>query len=459
MPSIVTINVSVTSALAPSTLQSTGAFISQGATTLAANATSLLTQASDLTPLLASPLALSSLVWSGGTVLATTAAAIPGRNTGDIFLTTITGASPTGYNGTYHVTVTGANTFTYALAVNPGSSITAGNYSPPNQGELLAMTATFFGQGGGRSVYVLELGAGDQTTGPALLGTWIQNNIGVMYAFLVPRGWDVSTELMALIAQYESFTSRTYFFVTTSINTYTQYTAAMKCVVALVEAPGVPAAEFSMAAVFQHALAYAPSSSNRMTPFAFSYLFGVTEYPAIGNGALLTALKAAGVNYVGSGAEGGISTAILLWGTTLDGNDFTYWYSADWIQINSDLTISNAIITGSNNPLNPLYYNQNGINVLQDDIVALVQTAIAFGLANGSVGSTALDGPVFQENLDTDVYAGLCVINAVPFITYVTENPSAYKQGVYGGLTLVYIPQRGFTQIIFNINVTQFIVP
>jgi hypothetical protein len=457
MPSIVQINVAETVAPAPSTLQSSGAFISQGATTLAANGTSLLTQASDLTPLLAAPLAISSLVWSGGVVLATTAAAIPGRNTGDIFLTTISGSSPTGYNGVYHVTVTGANTFTYNLAINPGSSITAGTYSPPNQGELLAMTATFFGQGGGRSVYVLELGAGDQSTGPALLGTWIQNNPGAMYLFLVPRGWDVSTELFALIAQYESLTSRTYFFVTTGVSTYNQYTAAMKCVVAMVEAPGVPVTEFSLAAAFQHALAYAPSSANRMTPFAFSYLEGVTEYPTQGNNALLTALKTAGVNYVGSGAEGGVSTAILLWGTTLDGNDFTYWYSADWIQINGDLTISNAVITGSNNPLNPLYYNQPGINVLQDDIVALVQNAITYGLANGSVTGTALDGPVFQENLSSGVYPGQNVVNAIPFLTYTAENPSAYKQGLYGGLTVVYIPQRGFTQIIFNIDVTQFL--
>jgi hypothetical protein len=68
----------------------------------------------DLTPLLAAPLAIASLAWSGGTVLATTSANIPGLDTGDTFITPIAGATPAAYNGTYLATVTGANTFTCA---------------------------------------------------------------------------------------------------------------------------------------------------------------------------------------------------------------------------------------------------------------------------------------------------------------------------------------------------------
>jgi hypothetical protein len=457
MPSIVTINVSQTVAPAPITLQATGALISQGSTTLGDGDTALITQLSDLTSLLNPALALTSVAWSGGTVLATTAATIPGLNPGDLFITTVTGVSPTGYNGTFSATVTGANTFTYALATNPGTQVSVGTYTPANQGELVAMVNTFFAQSTAQAVYVLELGAGDEATGPAALATWIGVNPGIFYSYLVPRSWDASTGLFALIAEFEALTAKTYFFVTTTTGTYAQYTPEMKCVVALVEAPDLPVTEFSLAAAFQHSLSYAPSSSNRMTPFAFSYLYGVTNYPTVGNGALLTALKAAGVNYVGTGAEGGISTAILLWGTTVDGNDFTYWYSVDWIQLNCDQAISNAIITGSNNPLNPLYYNQNGVNVLQDVVVLTVQNAITYGLANGTVGRATLDGPGFTQALDSGAYVDQDVVNAVPFITYVTENPDAYRAGVYGGLSLVYIPQRGFTQIIFDINVTQFL--
>src|SRR5580658_2039865 len=139
MPSIVQINISLTVAPAPITLQATGAMISQGATTLGDGNTALITQPSDLTAILAAPLALTSVAWSGGIVLATTAATIPGLNNGDTFITTIAGVSPAGYNGTFSATVTGANTFTYALATNPGAQVSVGTFTGANQGELYAM--------------------------------------------------------------------------------------------------------------------------------------------------------------------------------------------------------------------------------------------------------------------------------------------------------------------------------
>lgn len=457
MPSIVTINVSESVAPTPITLQKTGAIVSQGGTTLGVGSFSLLTQASDLTPLLSAPLGLSSLIWSGGVVTATTAATIPGLNVGDIFASTIAGSTPTGYNGLYQMTVTGANTFTYALAVNPGTATGIGSYTPPSQAGITAKVNTFFAQGAGQAVYILEFGPGDAQAGPGQLSNFIASNPQQFYAYLVPGGWDSTVQFLALLALFESLTAKTYFFITTTTSNYTNYSATMKCLFAMVQAPTAPLTESSVAAAFQHWLSYSPSSNNRMTPFAFSFLFGVTAYPTLGNSALLTNLKNANVNYVGTGAEGGISNTILLWGTMLDGNDATYWYSVDWIQLTSDQVISNAIINGSNNPLNPLYYNQFGINTLQDVIVANAQNGITFGLGNGTVTQTALDGPTFITNLDNGDYPDQIVVNAVPALTYAAENPGDYKIGRYAGFTMVWIPQRGFTQIVFNILVTQFL--
>lgn len=457
MPSIVTINASVTVAPTPKLLQETGALVTQGGTNLAAGSYSLLTQASDLTALLPSALAIATLTWSGGTVVATTSATIPGLSPGDVFITTIAGATPTAYNGTYSATVTGTNTFTYALASNPGLETAPGTYTPPGQGELQAMVTTFFGQGTNLAVYVLELGAGDFSTGPAALGTWITAHPGVFYSYLLPRNWDASSGLLTLIAAYEAPTAKTYFFVTTTTSTYTSYTATMKCVVALVEAPGIPLTEFSLAAAYQHSLAYAPSASNRMTQFGFSYLYGVTAYPTVGNSTLLTALKAANINYVGTGAEGGITNTILFWGNTLSGVDFSWWYSADWAQLTCDQTAANVVINGSNNPLSPLYFNQNGINTLQDAIVQVVQSAVSYGLAAGSVARAALSGPAFSNQLAEGTYAGQDVVNAVPFLTYVASAPGDYAIGRYDGILVVYIPQNGFKAIVFNVNITNLL--
>jgi hypothetical protein len=207
----------------------------------------------------------------------------------------------------------------------------------------------------------------------------------------------------------------------------------MKCAVTLIEAPAAPGTEFSMAALFWVTLNYNPSPINLVTPTAFSFVVGVTPYPTAGNAALRATLKAAFVNLIVQAAEGGISNTAIFWGTTQDGHDFTYWYSVDWVQINIDLNLSNEIINGSNNPQNPLYYDQNGINRLQAKAQATMNSGVAFGLVLPPV-----------------------TVTAVPFATYVRDNPGDYPAGVYNGLAVTYTPQRGFTNITFNVDVTGF---
>lgn len=220
---------------------------------------------------------------------------------------------------------------------------------------------------------------------------------------------------------------------------------------------GVPAAEFSHASDFYVSLNYNPSTTNKVTPFAFSFLYGVTAFPTQGNSALIQELEAASVNYVGTGAEGGISGTILFDGHTMDGRPFNYWYSVDWMAINVKQSLANATINGSNNPINPLYYNQNGIDRLQQAAAATAGNAVTFGLALGKVLQVGLSGPDFSEQLDAGAYIGNIVINAVPFTTYTADNPSDYREGVYDGISITYPPARGFESITVDINVTDFV--
>jgi len=319
------------------------------------------------------------------------------------------------------------------------------------------MGDTFFAQGSGQAVYVLELGAGEDAAAITYLDSWIAANPDEFYSYLVPKSWSGDASYLTFVAKFEANTAKTYFFTTMTTSNYTSFTAVMKSVVGHVEAPLAPATEFSAAADFRVTLNYAPSPTNKVTPLAFSYVFDVTPYPTRGNGALMTSLKAAGVNYVGTGAEGGISNTALFWGTAMDVRPFDYWYSVDWIQINTKLDIANAVINGSNNPINPLYYNQNGIDRLQAVGAGTLSRAVAYGLANGTVTQTALEPTAFTDALDAGTFNGQLVINAVPFIPWCAANPSDYRNGSYGGFTVVYVTQNGFIQILFNINVTDFI--
>lgn len=430
---IVQVNVTTTVAPAPSTLQRTGAFVSVGGTSTAAGTTTLLTRESDLTAILKAAAAVATATWSGGTVTVTTAAP-HGMTTTDVLSLTLAGFTPSGYNGTYNCTITGASTFTYALGVNPGATSVVGTWVPAMVAELASMGDTFFAQGSAASVYVLELGNIETDTAVGELDDFIEEtDPQVFYSYLVPRAFADSAAFITMMADFEAETAKTYFFVTVTLSNYTDFTATMKCVIALIQAPAAPATEFTLAAAFYRWLNYNPSTTTKVAPFAFAYLFGVTAYPLRGNAALFVTLKSAAINWVGTGAEGGITNTVLLWGMTKDGNDATYWYSVDWAQINLDLDLANAVINGSNNPINPLYYNQEGINRLQAVAQATMSRGVSYGLVLAPV-----------------------TVDAIPFATYVTDHPSDYSTGTYSGLSVTYTPSRGFTEIIFNLNVSQF---
>lgn len=233
---IVTVNVSQQVGPTPSSLQGTGALISQGATFNAAGTSALLTQLSDLTPLIRGALPVTSATQSGGVATITTVSP-HGLPLNDLISVTLAGFVPTNYNGTFLATITGASTFTYAVQGAPSTASVEGVWTIEDAGELLAMATTFFAQGSNTSIYVLELGLGNPSEGAAFLQGWITANPERYYGYLVPRTWDANPTFLSLLASYEATTSKTYFFVTTTLATYQNYTALMKDVNALIEAP------------------------------------------------------------------------------------------------------------------------------------------------------------------------------------------------------------------------------
>lgn len=542
---IVTVNVSLTQPPIPSNLQKQGALISQGGTILGAQNYALLTQFNDLSDYLAAPLSLTSTTWAntyGGQVTAT-ATAPHGITVGKSFVTTIAGVAPSGYNGTVNAIATGSSTFTYYLGTNPGAQTTAGTYTPDGVGELQAMARSFFAQGSQQSVFVLECGTGVSNAIANLVSFINAQPSQFFYAYLTPRSWDGTTDFISLQASFDNNNSQTYFFTTTTLASYTNYTAAMKSIIALIEAPpygqwatnaltnaafstgvatfttttahgvkpgqyfkivgvnpagyngtfralptttgstlvaslasdpgaysaggslvqsvyssaGIPATEFTLAAFFQYCLAQSPTAAIKVPPFAFTELFGVTPYPLPGNNAILTTLAAVDISYIGTGSQGGLTQNLMFKGHTKDGKAFNYWYSVDWFSINVALNLTNAVFNGSNTKGNPLYYNQDGINRLEQVVYSTAATAISYGLFLGNPKQYQYSPDVFNAKYNEGDFAGQLAINAVPFTTYTTLNPLDYAARTYGGFTAVVIPLNGFEHIIFNLNATQFV--
>jgi len=73
--------------------------------------------------------AISSISWSGGTVSVTTASPHGLHNGSTGVNISVSGVTPSGYNGYQSCAITGASTFTYALAGNPGVETVLGTMS------------------------------------------------------------------------------------------------------------------------------------------------------------------------------------------------------------------------------------------------------------------------------------------------------------------------------------------
>ena len=464
--------------------------------------------------------AITSMSWAAGVVTVTTTAPIqPAAQTGDMVPMVLSGFVPIGpgYNGLYDCTITSPTTFTYPAATDPGPVTTHGTYLYYECIELSQMAATFFGQGNEVGVWILELGFdANPDNNVKALADWLIDNPLTIYGFLLPRKFGCDPFIIGkaslplpftnLLKRYEApSNTMEYFWLTVADGNSVMWTemtmenlffpgqlgsgggkgtgSSFKDVIQMVEAPvlqdptlihveasGIdperweipnaldPEGEFTLASLFYNALAYRPSNTNRISPMAFKFLFGVTMYPQKNNGPLLREFKSCNTNYVTTGAEGGISFTMVYEGVTLDGHDyFNWWYTIDWVQIEINLNLSNAIINGSNNPLAPLYYNQDGINYLEVVLFRTMQSASTFGMILGKIEMTGFDGPDLTAAINGGQFAGKCNVNAVPFLNYTLANPGDYKIGEYDGLSTLFIPARGFIHILVNVVATDLV--
>lgn len=301
-----------------------------------------------------------------------------------------------------------------------------------NHVELQAMGTTFFAQGSGVGVYLLELGT--QATDSAAitaLETWITDNPDVFYAYLVPESWDTNAAaaLNTMAANYSSATGKTYFFVTTTTNMATYLNT--KSVFALVPASTAPATEFTCAFPFYQWLVNNPKAATPLAPMSYRYGYGVTAWDPKNNEATITNILSNYTNLVYPGSEGGLSNSCLFKGMVESGTQASWWYGIDWMQIQVKQALAAAILNGSNsNP--PLLYNQNGINTLQKVAQNVANSAVTFGCALSAV------------------------ISATSFADYTTANPNDYAAGIYDGLSATVVGQNGFLSITFALDAVQF---
>jgi hypothetical protein len=503
---IVEVDVSTLLAPAPIEYQQTGCFVTFGGTGWAPQTTQMFQNYEDLIAVVEQPVNITSVSYQSGIGNGTANVVLPAGNkllsgwtpsVGDVLTLCINGVttgSPAttanAFNNRWICTVdtigamgeiTGfhySNVGTTAPTPNAGT----GNAQYGQAVELTQMAATFFGQtnpsgvnisNGPRAIWVLELGYDPiVANNAAALGTWLGNNPRSFYGYLLPRKAssglsNVNSFLSAINELTNSPNGMTYFWFTLPSIGVAWIPATQKNCIKFVEAPAVLAppnintagAEFSAASMFFNAMKFAPSEIQRVSPMAFKYVYGnVTPYPPRNNATLLQSFSDNNVNYIGSGSEGGITYGMIYPGVTADGFDyFNWWFTIDWVAIHAHQDMANAIINGSNNPLAPLYYNQDGVDYLEGVLYGTMLSASTFGMVLGPLVMTRYNQPTLETNIYNGSFAASCDVNAIPFIDYVTASPDDYGTGTYKGFSVLFIPSRGFMHVYISIVATDLV--
>ncbi len=437
-PRIVTVNTTVTAAPTPSTLQRSGAIISLGGSTLTTNTYQYCGNLAQLALIVGTAGNHTELTAMGTTFFAQGNAVglyvlelgletTPGQDI-PLLQTFITSqATQLFYSYLCPATWDTAEGVSSTTITNGGSGYTSAptvTFSAPGSGTTATGTAVVYN---GAVIQIIITNPGSGYTAPPTI-TIAAPTSGTTATATATTG----SALAGIANNYASPSGKTYFFVTTTYSTISQY-AGIKSIQALVPSPTAASTEFQCAVPFYDWLSNNPSAASPAAPMAYRYAYGVTPWAqTVANEANVNTILTAFGNIIWTGAEGGISTACLFKGTTMDGEQAMFWYAVDWFQIQTKQQMAAAIINGSNsNP--PLYYNQPGINTLLALAQSILNSSIKFGLM--------LQGTV----------------TATPFYTYVTENPSDYNAGIYDGFSATVTPQLGFLTITFNLDALEFV--
>ncbi|MDR8750770.1 hypothetical protein FEP95_04760 [Burkholderia multivorans] len=398
-------------------------------------------------------------------------------------------------------------TYQYCELVSDLTAILSGS---GNSTELPNMANTHFAQGSAIGFYVLELGAEtgvDQGIG--LLQTWISNNPGIFYAYLVPAAWDYSKDEVGSVivtnggSGYTSAPTVTFSAPTSGTTaTGTAIVQNGKVVAITITNPGsgytaAPTVSFSggggTGAVATANLASALNilASLYSSPTSKTYFFVTTSAANLANYSTLKSVFAVVPSPLAPSTEFTAAAFFYQWLVNQPGASnklapmaYRYLYGVTaWpaqgynAQITSILSgYGNLVQTGAEGGISTAcVFKGTLMNGDQaswwygiDWFQIQSKQALAAAIINGSNSNPPLlyDQPginsleAVAENTGSAAVSFGCAqsvsITATNFQQYTTQNPGDYAAGIYNGLAATVVGQNGFLTITFNIDAVQF---
>lgn len=177
------------------------------------------------------------------------------------------------------------------------------------------------------------------------------------------------------------------------------------------------------------------SDTQSGTPLNFKTLDG-QNYTALAY-SLEQSLIQAPANYAGSLA----GNCVVMNGRYADGTAWEYYYQWDFLEFEISLKLQTLLLRGVNSSNHVVQYNQTGLDVLKANLKSVLLLWQSRGIVTEFAASL---------DINTDELVDVGDISAIPFETYIKNNPEDYKNEIYKGFSFYVMIGRYPRQIFIE---------
>lgn len=265
-----------------------------------------------------------------------------------------------------------------------------------------------------------------------------------VYEWACPTSFYDNTDFIALVKSYSGITAGQYFSLElpegTDPSTDETFALYIQSKSFAPVYPSLVEGESSNGAIvgIKAGNLYNLSVSNPLSLLQWKTVYGITPRDRLSN-SLVDALNENGCSWIGSLNN----NTVVLGGMVADGQNWESYFALDTFIFRLTVDIASMMIQASNNPLQGISFNQNGINIIKNKLVAISNTMLSFGVLDN-----------FGSGYDTNTNAILNTgeWSAIDFATYKANQYEDWKNGIYNGASC-YVTIRHFVlQIVPSIT-------
>lgn len=265
-----------------------------------------------------------------------------------------------------------------------------------------------------------------------------------VYEWACPTSFYDNTDFIALVKSYSGITRGQYFSLElpegTDPSTDETFALYIQSKSFAPVYPSLVEGESSNGAIvgIKAGNLYNLSVSNPLSLLQWKTVYGITPRDRLSN-SLVDALNENGCSWIGSLNN----NTVVLGGMVADGQNWESYFALDTFIFRLTVDIASMMIQASNNPLQSISFNQNGINIIKNKLVAISNTMLSFGVLDN-----------FGSDYDTNTNAILNTgeWSAIDFAAYKANQYEDWKNGIYNGASC-YVTIRHFVlQIVPSIT-------